>query len=112
MRRLASPGWLLVHAVALALVVAFVVLGWWQLDRAKDGNALSFGYTLEWPFFAAFVVFMWQREARAALRAGRDPEPPTPVAPEPMAPGVTRFDVNAALAQRAERDRALHQSSE
>ncbi len=67
MRRLASPGWLLKHAIVLALVAAFLILGWWQLGRAKQGNALSLGYTFEWPFFAAFVIFMWVREVRITL---------------------------------------------
>ena len=67
MRRLASPGWLLKHAIVLALVAAFLILGWWQFGRAKQGNALSLGYTFEWPFFAAFVIFMWVREIRITL---------------------------------------------
>jgi hypothetical protein len=67
MRRLASPGWLLKHAIVLVLVAAFLVLGWWQLGRAKQGNPLSLGYTFEWPFFAAFVIFMWVREIRITL---------------------------------------------
>lgn len=64
-----SPGWLLRHAIVLVLVAIFLGLGWWQLGRAEQGNALSFGYTLEWPFFAAFVIFMWIREMRMTLRA-------------------------------------------
>ena len=51
----------------LVLVAAFLILGWWQLGRAKQGNALSLGYTFEWPFFAAFVIFMWVREMRITL---------------------------------------------
>ena len=64
MRRLTSPGWLLKHAIVLALVAGFLILGWWQFGRAKQGNALSLGYTFEWPLFAAFVIFMWVREMR------------------------------------------------
>ena len=55
------------HAIVLVLVAAFLALGWWQLGRAKQGNALSLGYTFEWPFFAAFVIFMWVREMRITL---------------------------------------------
>ena len=67
MRRLTSPGWLLKHAIVLVLVTAFLVLGWWQLGRAEQGNALSLGYTFEWPLFAAFVIFLWVREMRITL---------------------------------------------
>jgi hypothetical protein len=48
----------------LLLVAAFLVLGWWQIDRARGGNALSFGYAVEWPAFAIFVIFVWYREIR------------------------------------------------
>lgn len=123
MRRLASPGWLLKHAIVLVLVAAFLILGWWQLGRAKQGNPLSLGYTFEWPFFAAFVIFMWVREMRITLRggppgtrtAGPDADPTgavgadrpqsrPPTVDEPA--GVTSFDLNAALARRAGEQRA------
>jgi hypothetical protein len=126
MRRLASPGWLLKHAIVLVLVVAFLVLGWWQLGRAKQGNALSLGYTFEWPFFAAFVIFMWVREMRITLRGGSTGDRSTasrtggpgndaagPASPsrarratidEPA--GITSFDLDAALAHRADEQRA------
>lgn len=109
MRRLTSPRWLLLHAAALVLVVTFLVLGWWQIGRAAGGNGLSFGYAIEWPFFAGFVVFMWWREVRGAVRSGReapgrDGPPAAPRDREPAVPaipGVTTFDAAAALADRA-----------
>ena len=55
------------------LVAAFLVLGWWQIDRARGGNALSFGYAIEWPAFAIFVIFVWYREIRN--ERGARPEP-------------------------------------
>jgi len=56
MRALWTPRWLLVHVPRLVLVVGFLLLGWWQVTRAVNGNLLSFGYAVEWPAFAAFVV--------------------------------------------------------
>jgi hypothetical protein len=140
MRRLTSPGWLLKHAIVIGLVVAFLILGWWQFGRAEEGNALSLGYTFEWPFFAAFVIFMWIREMRLTLRpggrgdsqlddeAGADASERTATdaasrrtgegpamsanrtsaraATTDLAPGVTSFDVGAALAHRADQQRA------
>ena len=67
MRRFVTPGWLLRHAALVLLVAGFLVLGWWQLGRARGGNALSFGYAIEWPVFALFVIFLWYREVRAEL---------------------------------------------
>ncbi|MGY0231211.1 hypothetical protein [Longispora urticae] len=72
MRRLLTPRWLLVHLLAVAAVAAMLALGWWQLGRARDGNALSIGYTLEWPVFAAFVVFVWVKSVRRELREGSE----------------------------------------
>ncbi len=96
--------WLLRHVVMVALVVTFLVLGWWQLGRGREGNALSWGYAFEWPVFAGFVVLIWIREVRIALRGG----PPPPKAPAarsriPEIDGVAKFDLDAARAARAAR---------
>jgi DNA-binding transcriptional regulator of glucitol operon len=63
------------HVLVLALVVAFLRLGWWQVRRAGQGNPLSYGYALEWPVFAGFTVFVWYRSMRDSV------EPP-PAAPK------------------------------
>lgn len=68
MRRFLSPRWLAGHALMVVLVAAFLGLGWWQWQRAGEGNARSFAYALEWPLFALFVIFMWVKEVRDALR--------------------------------------------
>ena len=82
MWRFLTPGWVARHVLAVALIVGFLALGWWQLGRASAGNALSWAYTVEWPVFAAFVAFMWVREVRLELRAD-DPAP----SPEPAETG-------------------------
>lgn len=74
MRRFLTPRWLVIHAAMVILTAACLVLGWWQIDRARGGNALSFGYAIEWPAFAIFVVFVWYREVRNQ-RAGTPAEP-------------------------------------
>jgi hypothetical protein len=77
-RRLLTPRWLAAHALALLAVAGCLAMGWWQLRRAAGGNALSIGYSVEWPLFAAFAAFMWWREVRAALRGPDQPDPATP----------------------------------
>ena len=51
---------------------------------------LSFGYAVEWPAFAAFVIFVWVREMRRALRepdaATAVPSAAVPPAAEQSAP--------------------------
>jgi DNA-binding transcriptional regulator of glucitol operon len=73
-RTLLTPRWLLVHAAVVVLVVAFGLLCWWQVTRAAAGNLLSFGYAIEWPAFAGFLIFVWIREMRKALHARPAPE--------------------------------------
>jgi hypothetical protein len=68
MRLLWRPRWLLVHAAVVVMVIAFLALAYWQLNRFAGGNALSFGYALEWPAFAAFTVYVWIKEMRRAVR--------------------------------------------
>jgi hypothetical protein len=83
MKRLWTPAWIARHVAMVVLVVGFLGLGWWQVTRAAEGNALSFGYAIEWPVFAGFVVFVWWREVRHALR--RTPEADAPAAPSATA---------------------------
>jgi hypothetical protein len=94
MRRLCTPAWLVRHVLAVALVAAFLALGWWQISRAAAGNTLSWAYAVEWPIFAGFVVFLWFREARLAVLAdrpaGAEATPAEPAPPEPAAPGIRR----------------------
>lgn len=63
----------MVHAAAVILVAAFLGMGWWQLNRAASGNLLSFGYAIEWPAFAGFVIWVWIKEMRKAVRPGEAP---------------------------------------
>jgi hypothetical protein len=49
------------HALVLVLVPAFLLAGWWQYHVALSGNDLSWVYTVEWPFFAVYAVYVWWR---------------------------------------------------
>jgi DNA-binding transcriptional regulator of glucitol operon len=88
--RFLTPRWLLRHAIALVLVAACLALGWWQIGRARGGNALSYGYAIEWPVFALFVIFVWSREVRAELRGGYTEPEPAPTVPEDLRIEVPR----------------------
>lgn len=78
MRLLLSPRWLVIHAFAVLLVLAFVALGFWQLHRAEGGNARSYGYALEWPTFALLVIGFWLKIMRDELRHRRPATDPGP----------------------------------
>jgi DNA-binding transcriptional regulator of glucitol operon len=82
-----TPPWIVLHCFAVVLTVGFLVLGWWQLGRAQHGNAISWGYALEWPAFAVFTLVLWIRQMRLELRkdrparTGKTPEPPPMTSP-------------------------------
>ncbi|MFE9189264.1 hypothetical protein ACFYL6_06625 [Micromonospora sp. NPDC007208] len=89
MRRLWTPAWIARHVAMVVLVVGFLGLGWWQISRAAAGNSLSWGYAVEWPIFAGFVVYVWWREVKLARRRAAEADaPPADPAVEP-APVVT-----------------------
>ena len=91
MRRLLSPKWLAWHALAIGIAVVFVRLGLWQWHRAvATGSAQNMGYALQWPAFALFVLAVWWRVARDAVRPPAATPPRTGKkarrpAPEPAA---------------------------
>ena len=83
---------LFLHATLAVLLPGFGTLAWWQTSRALDGNTLSWVYAFEWPFFAAYAVFMWWKilhetsDADSSDAEGvvsREPSRSTAAAPEP-----------------------------
>jgi hypothetical protein len=117
-----SPRALKLHAVILVVVPAFLALCIWQVYRATGGNELSWAYVFEWPFFAAYAIYMWWRLLHAAPDAtppvagsaanGTVPPPGETDAGNGSAGAASDDEdadlaaYNAYLAQLAERDRA------
>lgn len=76
MRRiLFRPSWLARHALALGLVLLFMRMGIWQWTKGESehGSLQNLFYGVEWPIFAAFVVYWWWRMVSEDLRP-RDPD--------------------------------------
>ena len=73
MLRLLTLRWWGRHVLAVLLVLAFLALGRWQLDRglAARGTLQNFGYTAEWFFLAGLTVYGWGRLALDEVRPGR-----------------------------------------
>ncbi|MET8121732.1 hypothetical protein [Micromonospora sp. NPDC005189] len=100
MRWLWTPAWIARHVAMVVLVMGFLGLGWWQVSRATAGNSISWGYAVEWPIFAGFVVYVWWREVKLARRNTAEADaPPADPADVPAAeltvttgsrPGVRR----------------------
>jgi DNA-binding transcriptional regulator of glucitol operon len=86
-----SRRWLWKHVVAVLLFAVCVAGAWWQTARAGSptGTWQNAGYALEWPLFAAFVVFAWfrmmQLEARALASKDTEPEPEPVAVKTPVA---------------------------
>ncbi len=56
--------WLSKRAVSLHLAVLVFVPGcaaaaWWQINRAADGNQLSYLYSALWPAFGLLGLYFW-----------------------------------------------------
>jgi hypothetical protein len=82
-----TPRAVRLHLTLAVLLPAFAAMFWWQLHRALAGNGLSWAYTVEWPLFAAYAVFLWWRLLH-------DDFPSTPKRAKPTAPSEAA-DLNA-----------------
>ncbi len=47
------------HLALLVFVPGCAVAAWWQINRAADGNQLSFLYSVLWPAFGILAVYFW-----------------------------------------------------
>ena len=43
----------------LVWVPACLAAAWWQVHVALSGDSLGWVYSIEWPIFAAFGVYLW-----------------------------------------------------
>lgn len=84
---------LVYHLLVVTITPGCLLAGWWQVQRAIQGNTLSFLYAVEWPVFAVLAVVGWWQlihedparvEARKVERARRaaDRGPTVPPPPE------------------------------
>jgi hypothetical protein len=47
------------HAALLVVVPGCAIAAWWQINRAQDGNQLSYLYSVMWPVFALLAIIFW-----------------------------------------------------
>ncbi len=52
---------ILLHCILAVCVPGFVALFWWQVQRVREGNGLSWAYVFEWPFFTGYAIYLWWR---------------------------------------------------
>ncbi len=115
--------WLSGRAVSLHLAVLVVVpscalAAWWQINRAADGNQLSYLYSVMWPAFGVLALYFWwmlihtdfetvglkgmQRQQAVAVSVGPDTAAARPAAlqPPPVAAPATEDPELAAYNAR------------
>jgi hypothetical protein len=47
------------HFAVLVFVPGCALAAWWQINRAADGNQLSYLYSVLWPAFGVLGLFFW-----------------------------------------------------
>jgi hypothetical protein len=95
-----------VHLTLLVLLPAFGVMFDWQLHRALGGNKLSWAYTVEWPVFAGYAVFMWWRLLHEGFAPRRAPRAPRATPDKEARNEADLAAYNAYLARLKEEDTA------
>jgi hypothetical protein len=111
------------HLAVLVFVPGCALAAWWQINRAADGNQLSYLYSVLWPAFGILGLFFWwmlihtdydnvglkgmQRQQAAAVATAEtdstapDVAPPVaPIVPAEEDPALAAY--NARLAALAE----------
>ena len=122
-RILLSPSWLARHALALFLIGLFIRMGIWQWTKGESdqGSIQNLFYGVEWPVFAAFVLYWWWRMIAEDLRPkdqtgpqwgknGRiapEAAPPSTTTDSAAAGANTAVSVVSAAEEETEEDREL-----
>jgi hypothetical protein len=65
-------------------ILAFIV----EIHRATGGNTLSWAYVVEWPIFALYIVYMWQRLLREEKSAPPNSDGLVETPEEPDSPAL------------------------
>lgn len=59
-----TPRALLLHLAFLLIAAGCLTAGWWQVQRAMQGNTLSYLYSVEWPAFVVVAGIGWYQMVR------------------------------------------------
>jgi hypothetical protein len=65
------------HAAMLAGVALAGAATWLEWTRAREGHAIAWVYTFEWPLFALLGLYLWWRLLHPHARPGPPPGPAT-----------------------------------
>jgi hypothetical protein len=104
------------HVAVLVFVPGCALAAWWQINRAEDGNQLSYLYSVMWPVFGILALLFWwmlihtdyesvglkgtrrqMQAADAAQASGEATSSSSPIV-DPEAPAAAAADVDQELA--------------
>lgn len=107
--------------LAVLAALGCLALGWWQwkVFDSTAGTGQNLGYALQWPLFAAFVIYAYRKfiryeseppqfnkpEAVTEIPAGLLPERPRPQSSEPEDPVMHEYNAYLAELAKADNDR-------
>jgi hypothetical protein len=99
------------HAAVLVVVPGCAVAAWWQVNRAQDGNQLSFLYSVMWPAFGLLGLYFWWMLIHTdydsvGLKGMRRQQTQSTEQP-PMSPAVAADTPGPEVPRRAEEDPEL-----
>ena len=63
-RHWVTPRALLLHLALLVIAAGCLTAAWWQVQRAMQGNTLSYLYSIEWPVFVVVAGIGWFQMVR------------------------------------------------
>jgi hypothetical protein len=91
-KRTARVSWisgaaLRLHAALLAGLALAGTATWLEWTRARDGHAIAWVYTFEWPLFAVLGTYLWWRLLHADAEPARE-KPSLPDPEETSDPGL------------------------
>ena len=76
------------HVTLVVVVPVFLGLFWWQVQRVRQGNTLSWAYVFEWPFFTGYAVYLWWKLVHDQPGLTPTPAASAPASPPPAAAAV------------------------
>ncbi len=82
---------ILAHLTVVIVAPGCLVAAWWQANRALSGNLPSYIYSVEWPIFSIYAVYLWWKIVHEVpgVPANAPETPGTPETPEtPETPGT------------------------
>jgi DNA-binding transcriptional regulator of glucitol operon len=103
------------HVAVLVFVPGCALAAWWQINRAQDGNQLSYFYSVMWPVFGILGLYFWwmlvhtdfETVGLKGMRRGTQAAAATGDSAEATSPSPAVIDTEEPVAAAADMDPEL-----